>query len=97
MEEKAGHIHVEGFKMGGHVENYTPCSSQKPEVFWGQTAKLIQPCAERQSKAKELHFWEHSWDIDIGPHSLGMGEFYPEHEQLKSHRRFLLFLKSEEK
>lgn len=33
-------------KWGGHPENYTPCSSQKPEVFSDQTAELIQPCAE---------------------------------------------------
>lgn len=33
MEEQAGHICVEGFKMGRHLENYTPCRSQKPKVF----------------------------------------------------------------
>lgn len=43
-------------KWGGHLENHTPCSSQQPELFSDQTAELIHPSAESQSKAKELHF-----------------------------------------
>lgn len=36
-------------KLGGHLENYTPWSSQKPEVFSAQTAELIQPSLKLRS------------------------------------------------
>lgn len=42
-------------KWAGHLEHYTPCSSQKSEIFSDQSAELLQPCAESQPKDKELH------------------------------------------
>lgn len=43
-------------KWAGHLEHYTPCSSQKFEIFLDQSAELHQPCAESQPRAKELYF-----------------------------------------
>lgn len=43
-------------KWAGHLEHYTPCRSQKFEILSDQSAELLQPSAESQPKAKELHF-----------------------------------------